>query len=77
MHHPGMEGQRIAEPISRAPRFRDERLRVRRWRREQFYELGFTSSDAVALARSDADLNDTRKLLRSGCEHKLAFRLVR
>jgi hypothetical protein len=72
-----MEGQRVAEPRSSAPRFRDERLRVRRWRREQFYELGFTSSDAVALARSDADLNDTRQLLKSGCEHKLAFRLVR
>jgi hypothetical protein len=72
-----MEGQRVAEPRSSSPRFRDERLRVRRWRREQFLELGFTSSDAVALARSSADVHETRKLLESGCKHGLAFRLVR
>jgi hypothetical protein len=72
-----MEGQRVAEPRSSSPRVRDERLRVRRWRREQFFELGFTSSDAVALARSQADVHDTRRLLEAGCEHKLAFRLMR
>ncbi|MFL5395734.1 MAG: hypothetical protein ACJ79G_23115 [Myxococcales bacterium] len=59
------------------PRPRDERLRVRRWRREQFVELGFTSSEAVALAKSAADVHETRKLVESGCNHGLAFRLVR
>ena len=68
---------RVAESRPSKPRFRDERLRVRRWRREQFFQLGFTSSDAVALARSAADVHETRKLLESGCQHKLAFRLVR
>jgi hypothetical protein len=72
-----MEGQRVAEAGSSSPRLRDERLRVRRWRREQFLVLGFTSSDAVALARSAADVHETRKLLQSGCKHGLAFRLVR
>jgi hypothetical protein len=72
-----MEGQRVAEPRSNSPRYRDERLRVRRWRREQFFELGFTSSDAVALARSSADVHETRKLLQAGCAHGLAFRLMR
>jgi hypothetical protein len=72
-----MPGQRVEEPVRTSPRFRDERLRVRCWRREQFFELGFTMSEAAALAKSSADLHDTRHLLEAGCTHRLAFRLVR
>jgi hypothetical protein len=72
-----MPGQRVEEPVRTSPRFRDERLRVRCWRREQFFELGFTISDAAALAKSSADVHDTRSLLEAGCPHALAFRLVR
>jgi hypothetical protein len=60
-----------------ARRVRDERLRVRRWRREQFIELGFTHSDAAALARSAADLHEARKLISCGCAHSTALRIVR
>ena len=41
-------------------RVRDRRLRVRRWRREQFIGLGLLS-DAAVLARSAADLHDARE----------------
>jgi hypothetical protein len=56
---------------------RDERLRVRFWRREQFLELGFTTSEARVLAKSSADVHETRRLIESGCEPSTAFRLVR
>ena len=72
-----MPGQRVEEPVRTSQRFRDERLRVRCWRREQFFELGFTISDAAALAKSPADVHDTRSLLEAGCSHALAFRLMR
>jgi hypothetical protein len=60
-----------------ARRVRDERLRVRLWRREQFAELGFPLSDAAALARSAADLHEARKLIASGCAHSTAVRIMR
>ena len=72
-----MPGQRVEEPVRNSQRFRDERLRVRCWRREQFYDLGFTVSEAAALAKSSADVHETRSLIEAGCEHRLAFRLVR
>jgi hypothetical protein len=50
---------------------------VRQWRREQFYRLGFTSSDARTLADSEADLTATRELIASGCELAVAYRIVR
>ena len=50
---------------------------MRCWRREQFYELGFTVSEAAALAKSPADVHETRKLVEAGCKHALAFRLMR
>jgi hypothetical protein len=60
-----------------APRARDERLRVRRWRKEQFLGLGFSLSDSAALARSGADLHEARTLIACGCAHKTAFRIMR
>jgi hypothetical protein len=72
-----MPGQQVEEAVRHSPRFRDERLRVRCWRREQFFELGFTMSEAAALAKSSADDHDTRGLIEAGCSHALAFRLMR
>lgn len=66
----------VETPVRRA-RIRDERLRVRFWRREQFLELGFTTSEARILAKSSADVHETRRLIESGCEQQTAFRLVR
>ena len=56
---------------------RNEGVRVRQWRREQFYELGFSNSDARTLARSGADLTATRKLIAKGCDPATAYRIVR
>ena len=65
------------QPLQSARPTRDERLRVRRWRRDQFAELGFTLSDASALAKSAADNHEARKLVSAGCTHATAFRIVR
>lgn len=70
-----MRGQKLTAQSPR--RIRDERVRVRQWRREQFYRLGFSGSDARTLARSGADLTATRKLLAKGCDHETAYRIVR
>jgi hypothetical protein len=72
-----MEGQKVGEPVRSARRLRDERLRIRQWRRDQFVELGFALSDAAALAKSSADLGRTRKLIAAGCSPATAFRIVR
>jgi hypothetical protein len=59
------------------PRYiRDEDVRVRHWRREQFYALGFSNSDARTLAASRADLTATRELIARGCDPATAFRIV-
>jgi hypothetical protein len=72
-----MKGQELGEPLRSIRRTRDERLTVRRWRRDQFAELGFTHSDASALAKSAADIHEARKLVSAGCSHATAFRIVR
>jgi hypothetical protein len=72
-----MPGQRVEERVRTPSRIQDERLRVRCWRREQFFELGFTVSEAATLAKSSADVHETRGLLAAGCTHPLAFRLMR
>ena len=58
-------------------RIRDEGVRVRHWRREQFYGLGFSNSDARTLAKSGADLTATRELIEHGCDPATAYRIVR
>ena len=69
-----MRGQRVG---TSTPRYiRDEKVRVRHWRREQFYELGFSNSEARTLAASRADLTLTRELIAKGCEPAIAFRIV-
>jgi len=71
-----MGGEQVGTPV-RSGLIRDERLRVRFWRREQFIHLGFTSSEARVLAKSSADVHETRRLIESGCGQQAAFRLVR
>jgi YVTN family beta-propeller protein len=71
-----MQAEKATE-VTAAPRARDERLRVRRWRREQFLGLGFSLSDSAALARSSADLQEARTLIACGCSHPTAFRIMR
>jgi hypothetical protein len=72
-----MGGQGVEQPLRSARRTRDERLRIRLWRREQFADLGFSVSDAAALAKSAADIHEARKLVSAGCTHATAFRIVR
>jgi len=70
-----MQGQKVEAGTPR--RIRDEQVRVRHWRREQFYLLGFSNSDARTLARSGADLTAMRKLISAGCPPATAFRITR
>ena len=51
-------------------------MRVRHWRREQFYRLGFSNSDARTLAVCGADLTAARKLIEQGCDPATAYRIV-
>jgi hypothetical protein len=59
-----------------APGVRFEALRVRRWRRDQFYELGFPLADARKLAQSQVDLGDARRIMGKGCAPALALRIL-
>jgi hypothetical protein len=70
-----MAGQKLEQPAT-GERVMLEALLVRRWRRDQFCELGFPLCDARRLAQSGADLARTRKLIADGCPHPLAFRIV-
>jgi hypothetical protein len=72
-----MKGQKVGEGQKSERRARDEQLRVRHWRRDEFIELGFTLSDASALAKSTADLTLGRQLIAAGCPHPTAFRILR
>ena len=51
--------------------------KVHRWREEQFRALGFSAAQATELAFSRADLGQARFLRGSGCEPKLALRILR
>jgi hypothetical protein len=70
---PAMRGQKVA---GTPRRIRDETVRVRQWRREQFYRLGFSNSDARTLAVSGADLTAARELIEKGCDPATAYRIV-
>jgi hypothetical protein len=69
-----MRGQQVEAGTPR--HIRDEKVRVRLWRREQFYRLGFSNSDARTLAVSRADLTKTRELIAHGCDPATAYRIV-
>ena len=70
-----MRGEKAQAASTRQAR--NEGVRVRQWRREQFYRLGFSNSDARTLARSGADLTATRDLIAHGCDPATAYRIVR
>ena len=53
-----------------------ERLKVKRWRFEQFVELGFTESDSVTLAAAAVDIGLVRRLIGAGCPPDMASRIV-
>jgi hypothetical protein len=76
-HDQAMKGEKVGEPRQTAKRTRNEQLRVRHWRRDEFIELGFSLSDATALAKSTADLTVGRRLIAEGCPHTTAFRILR
>jgi hypothetical protein len=62
------------EPENRAKAI--ERLRIKRWRFEQFVQLGFTETDAAALAEATVDLGIMRRLISAGCPRETASRIV-
>jgi hypothetical protein len=53
-----------------------ERLLVRRWRFEQFVELGFTESDSATLAETHVDLSLVRRMMAAGCPVETAYRIL-
>jgi hypothetical protein len=67
-------GRSVKTPLAEGIQF--EALRVRRWRRDQFFELGFPLADARKLAQSQVDLGDARSLIGKGCRPALALRIL-
>jgi hypothetical protein len=56
--------------------FNEEEERVSQWRFEQFLTLGFGEEDASLLSESEVDLNRARSLIRAGCPHSLAHKIL-
>ena len=54
----------------------EERMIVRRWRFEQFIELGFTESESATLAETHIDLSLVRRMIRNGCPVEIASRIL-
>lgn len=54
----------------------EERMIVRRWRFEQFIELGFTETDSATLAEAQVDLSLVRRMMAAGCPVEIAFRIL-
>ena len=67
-------GQRVKTPLAEGVQV--EALRVRRWRRDQFFELGFPLADARKLAQAPVDLGDARSIVAKGCPPPLALRIL-
>ena len=53
-----------------------EAQRVRRWRREQFHELGFTLMEAYELADAPVDLDVARRIIGAGCPRQTAIKIL-
>jgi hypothetical protein len=53
-----------------------ERLQVRRWRFEQFIELGFSEPVSATLAEAHVDLSLVRRMMAAGCPVETASRIV-
>jgi hypothetical protein len=54
----------------------EERMIVRRWRFEQFIELGFTETDSATLAEAQVDLSLVRRMMAAGCPVEIAFKIL-
>jgi hypothetical protein len=54
----------------------EERMIVRRWRFEQFIELGFTETDSATLAEAHVDLSLVRRMMAAGCPVEIAYRIL-
>ena len=55
----------------------EERMIVRRWRFEQFVELGFTESESATLAETThIDLSLVRRMIGNGCPVEIASRIL-
>jgi hypothetical protein len=54
----------------------DERARVESWRLHVLLEAGFSLSLAEKLAHSDADLHRAVEMIRSGCDHETAAKIL-
>jgi hypothetical protein len=54
----------------------EERMIVRRWRFEQFIELGFTENDSATLAETHVDLSLVRRMMAAGCPVEIASRIL-
>ena len=67
-------GQRVKTPLAEGVQV--EALRVRRWRRDQFFELGFPLADARKLAQAPVDLGAARTIIAKGCPTPLALRIL-
>jgi hypothetical protein len=54
----------------------EERMIVRRWRFEQFIELGFTETESATLAEAQVDLSLVRRMMAAGCPPEIASRIL-
>jgi hypothetical protein len=54
----------------------DEREKVESWRLHVLMEAGFPLQLAERIAHSDADLHHAVELVRSGCDHETAARIL-
>ncbi len=62
-----------AEPITKDT----EQERIQQWRAEELERAGFRPGDAVELAaRNDIDLHYAVELVRAGCPHDIALRIL-
>jgi hypothetical protein len=54
----------------------DERTKVESWRLHVLMEAGFSLPLAEKLAPSEADLHRAVEMVRSGCDHETAARIL-
>jgi hypothetical protein len=70
----GSTGMTAAESIITE---QTERERIELWRAQELERAGFPPGDAVELAaRFDIDLHATVELIRAGCPHNVALKIL-
>jgi hypothetical protein len=55
---------------------KDERAKVESWRLHILMEAGYPLPLAEKIAHSEADLHHAVELIRSGCDHETAARIL-